>query len=166
MPDPRTARRLVALPLVVAALLVPSGCSWFGGDDDQAADTSDVGVLDVSVGDCLQAPTEEKTLVTGLVKVPCSEPHSREAFANITYLDVDGEPTDTYPGEDDLDAFAQGACAGAFTDYLGISYLDSVYYFTNLLPSPRSWEDDDHEVLCLITSTGELLTGSVKGIKQ
>lgn len=159
-------RSAVALPLALAGLLLSSGCSLFGGDDDDGADTSKVGVLDVGVGDCLQAPTEEKTLVTDLVKVPCAEPHSREAFANLTYHDPDGKTTDTYPGEDELNSFAQGACAGAFTDYLGISYLDSVYYFTNLLPSPRSWEDDDHQVLCLITSTGELMTGSVKGSKK
>jgi hypothetical protein len=66
-----------------------------------------------------------------------------------------------------LTTFAQGACAQRFTDYVGVNYLDSKLYFTYLLPSARSWEQDaDRNVTCFVTTTGNQLTATVKGSKQ
>ena len=50
--------------------------------------------------------------------------------------------------------------------YVGIDYLDSDLFFTYLVPSPRSWEQDDRQVLCMITTAGEPLRGSVKDSKR
>ena len=48
-----------------------------------------------------------------------------------------------YPGDDVLETFAQGACAQRFAGYVGVDYLDSTLFFTYLLPSARSWEQDE-----------------------
>ena len=62
---------------------------------------------------------------------------------------------------------AEGACAQRFQSYVGVAYQDSSLFFTYLLPSARSWEQgDDRTVLCLVTTTGQKLTASVKGSKR
>ena len=72
-----------------------------------------------------------------------------------------------YPGGDALDKFAKGACAQRFTAYVGVDYLDSKLFFTYLLPSARSWEqDNDRTILCFVTTTGGTLTASVKGSRK
>ena len=45
-------------------------------------------------------------------------------------------------------------------------YLDSALFYTYLLPSARSWEDDDRSIICFVTSAGEPLQGSAKGSKR
>ncbi|MDT5080785.1 MAG: hypothetical protein QOJ80_5422, partial [Mycobacterium sp.] len=68
---------------------------------------------------------------------------------------------------DVLEKFAKGVCAQRFTAYVGVDYLDSSLYFTYLLPSARSWEqDDDRNVLCFVTTTGGTLKTSVKGSRK
>ena len=47
--------------------------------------------------------------------------------------------------------------------YVGVDYLDSSLFYTYLLPSARSWDDDDRSVVCFVTSPGEPLQRSVKG---
>ncbi len=135
-----------------------SSCGWFG-DDDESEETS---VFDAKPGMCFEGPEEVEAQVSDLADVPCSEPHDQEAYALVTYEPAEGEDEDVFPGEEELARFADGACAQEFADYVGIDYLDSSLYFTYLLPSPRSWEDDDREVLCLVMTAGEPLTDSVK----
>ena len=50
---------------------------------------------------------------------------------------------------------------------MGVDYRDSELFFTYLLPSPRSWEqDEDRTTLCFVTTTdGAQLTQSVEGTK-
>lgn len=138
--------------LVLATSLVAlTGC---GSDDSQAS------VFSVKVGECFAAPTAVKAQVSDLGKVPCSTPHGHEAYAVVAYSPKDA---DTYPGEDALDKFARGACAQRFGEYVGLDYLDSTYYFTYLTPSPRSWQEKDRSMLCLVTDAGRPLVGTVKG---
>ena len=161
----RESRRVLAGALAAALLVVLSGCSLFGDDEADDADGTHP-VTDVQVGWCFEAPTEQKPLVSELTKIDCSQPHGQEAYALPEYVAPEGTPDDVFPGEDVLTDFADGACAKAYADYVGIDYLDSRNFFTYLLPSPRSWEEDDRQVLCLITTTGLALTESVKGTAE
>jgi hypothetical protein len=149
--------------LALAVLVVPglSGCGLFGGDDENV-----IAVYDIEPGECFSGPDEVKAQIDELEKVACDAPHDREAFAVVTFEPADGGSADEYPGEDQLTEFAQGACAAEYQNYVGVDYADSQYFFTYLLPSPRSWEDDDRDVLCLVIGTGEPLTASVKGSKK
>ncbi len=155
----RLARVATALTVTV---VLASGCSLFGGGDDDDATP----VYDIEPGQCFLGPEEVKAQIEDLEEVPCDEAHDREAYAVITYEAPEGQSADQFPGDEELTRFAQGACAAEFKTYVGIDYADSEYFFTYLLPSPRSWEDDDRDVLCLVIGTGEPLSRSVKDSNQ
>lgn len=151
---------LGALGVVVA--LAVSGCSWFGRDDDKPESIS---VFEAKVGDCFLAPDEITVELTELSRVTCETPHQQESYALPKYTDpgTDDTPT-TFPGDAALKSFADGTCAEEFEGYVGVDYRDSSLYFTYLVPSARSWEqDDDTTVICFVTTTGQTLTKSVAG---
>jgi hypothetical protein len=156
--EPRRAALVATLALVAA---LGSGCGLFGDDDQDL-----VPVAEIEAGQCFQGPEEVKAQIEDIEEVACDEPHDREAFAVVTYAPREGESGDDFPGEEELTRFAEGACAGEFREYVGVDYADSEYFFTYLLPSPRSWEEDDRDVVCLVIGTGEPLTASVKDSRQ
>ena len=159
----RVRRGVLTGGLLVGALLALPGCSLFDRDD-----TDQVSVFDVDVGDCFTAPKEITTTFTTLDRVECDVPHEQEAYARPTYTDPGTDTTPTaFPGEAALKSFADGTCAQEYADYVGVDYRDSELFFTYLLPSPRSWEQDqDRTTLCFVTTAGgERLTRSVQGTK-
>ncbi|WP_042439248.1 septum formation family protein [Sanguibacter keddieii] len=158
-PAPRrtltSSRALAAGALVVGALAL-AACS---GDDDSEG----VSVLDLEPGACVLAQPEVTTEVETLTRVPCDVAHQQEVYAKVAYTAPDGTVGD-FPGDAALVTFADGACAEAFEDYVGVDYRDSTLYFTYLLPSARGWDQGpDRDVLCFVTTTGATLTGSVEG---
>lgn len=150
-------RRMLLATVGAGAVLLLSGCGLFGDDSDQTS------VFDAEPGMCFNAPAEVEAQIAELDEVPCADPHDQEAYAVAEFQLPEGESGDAFPGDETLKAFADGACAQEFDDYVGVDYLDSELFFTYLLPSPRSWEQEDREVLCLVTGTGEKLEGSVEG---
>jgi hypothetical protein len=156
---------------VLCAVLSLAGCSLFGGgSSDGQTSTS---VFDVQPGECFVAPKDVKAELADLSQVPCTQPHTQEAYAKVTYLAAGAVSSsaapggDAFPGGDVLDKFAKGACAQRYRSYVGVDYLDSKYFFTYLLPSARSWEQsDDREILCFVTTTGGTLKTSVKGSRR
>lgn len=149
---------------VGAALLLvtPVACSRSGADSPPGGTTS---VFDVAVGTCAQAPRVPKAEVTTIEVVDCATPHDLEAYAQPQYQATDPAATDPaeFPGQRELDSFAQGACAQEFEAYVGQSYADSDLQFTYLLPSARSWEDPGRRyVLCFLRSAERSIQGSLK----
>ena len=155
-------RAVAATALATAGLIVLSGCSFFGKKE-----TVTVPVLSAKPGECMVAPKTIVAEVKDLTVVPCSQPHQQEVYALAAYpLPAGTEKTAAYPGEAVLKAFADGACLGAFSSYVGSDYRDSSLFFTYLLPSARGWEQgEDRDVTCVITTTGGTRTSSVKGSK-
>jgi hypothetical protein len=156
------ARRLVSAVALASALPLLAGCGLLGFGDD----SDGVSVFSIEPGQCFEGQTEVKAQLSELTEVDCDDEHAQEAYALVTYEDAEGQTPDTYPGDDALTKFAQGACAGEYAKYVGIDYLDSELFYTYLLPSARSWEDDDRSAICFVTSAGEPLRGSVKGSKR
>jgi hypothetical protein len=150
---------------VVALIVSLGGCSWFGGGGKDK--TSSESVFSVKVGDCFVAPADVKAELSSLTSTPCTEPHTQEAYASVPYqANATASTTSAFPGNDVLSTFAQGVCAQRYAAYVGVDYLDSKLFFTYLLPSARSWEqNNDRNVLCFVTTTGAKLTSSVKGSK-
>lgn len=144
----------LAAGVAVAGL---SGCSLFGSDDD--------GVFAIEPGQCFRAPDEVKAQISDLTSTSCAQEHDMESYAVLPYTGT-GAEEGTFPGDDALTNFAQGACAKSFTSYVGVSYLDSSLFFTFLLPSPRSWQDGDRDLLCFVIDSGRPMQGSVKGTKK
>lgn len=158
----RSAPVVMRAAMVAGAVaLLASGCSLF----DRGDGTSSVSVFDVEAGDCFVTPQDITVELTSLPRVDCTQPHQQEAYALVDYVDPGtGTAPDTFPGDAALKSFADGACAEAFSDYVGVDYRDSRLYFTYLVPSARSWEqDEDRTTICFVTTTGEALTRSVHG---
>lgn len=143
-----------------------TACSSSGGGG------SSTSVFDVKPGQCFVAPKNVKAELSNLDQVPCTKAHTQEAYALVAYqagtaTGPSAAAGGAYPGGDALDKFAKGACAQRFTRYVGVDYLDSKLFFTYLLPSARSWEqDDDRTILCFVTTTGGTLSASVKGSRR
>lgn len=154
--------RLVALLALVGLL---SGCGWFGGGSSKSAES----VFSIKPGECFVAPAHVNAELSKIDEVDCSKQHSQESYALVRYSGQGGAGTasSAYPGSDELATFAKGACAQRFGAYVGVDYLDSSLYFTYLLPSARSWEQDkDRTIICFVTATGGTLNASVKGSKK
>jgi hypothetical protein len=142
--------------VLAAAVLVSGACSR---NSKTAAKGKDQSVFNLKVGDCVMPPTTVKSEIDKVRVLACTEPHTEEAFAVVPY-----SQGDTYPGDKVLKTFADGACLEKYQGYVGVAYTDSSLFYTYLLPSARGWSDGkDRNVICLITTTGEKLTASVKG---
>jgi hypothetical protein len=163
MPD-RTRLRRGATTALTAVLVLPmlGGCGLFGGDDDGEG----VSVFSIEPGQCFEGQPKVKAQLGELTEVDCDEDHALESYALVDYTAEGVEDPDTFPGDDALSKFANGACAGEYGDYVGVDYLDSKLFFTFLTPSPRSWDDKDRRVICFVTSAGEPLQGSAKGSER
>ena len=150
---------LTSLISVAAVLTACSGSKTAG---------TNVSVFTIGVGQCFDAPSQVQAELSKLGRVACDKAHVREAYAILDYTAAPGSSTstasDVYPGSDALSVYAKGVCAQQYKPYVGVDYLDSSLFFTFLVPSARSWEqDDDRKIICFVTTTGAPLTGSVKG---
>lgn len=159
----RGRRTAVAVTAAVAVGVAVAGCS---GGDSRGDSTS---VFKVSAGECFVPPEKVQAELTKIDRVPCSQAHTQEAYATVTYKSSKSSVaslTADYPGETVLKQFADGACAQRFSTYVGVDYQDSSLFFTYLVPSARSWQQaHDRHVVCFITTTGSLLRKSVKDSK-
>jgi hypothetical protein len=147
-------RRLVALVLVVAA-----AC---GADEPtrdasgQVEEAGDVRVDRVRVGDCFDA--QDAVEVDELPLVPCNERHDHEIYEAF---DLTGE---SWPGQEEVERLAAEGCLGPFADYVGVSLADSSLDAFPITPSEESWtEDDDRQVLCVVTDPAGPVQGSLAG---
>jgi hypothetical protein len=139
-----------------AALLVGLvACS-----DDDGEPVIDLGAS--AVGTCLDFGDEVGADVERLPEVPCEDPHTHEIFAVVD------SSNETYPGFEALEAEAQAACFEPFEDYVGISAFDSELFYSWLVPTLTSWEqDDDREIVCVAgENNGAPLVGSVRGLAR
>ncbi|HLI54108.1 MAG TPA: septum formation family protein [Acidimicrobiales bacterium] len=150
----RLRRRLAGLVVIGAALAALAGCS-------SASRGVQLSVFHLKPGDCVVTPTAIKAQLSKLTVVPCREPHTQEVYAL-----VNDDAGSVYPGETSLQRFANAACLQRFAGYVGSDYQDSSLFFTYLLPSVRSWAAGDHTVDCVVTTTGQKLTRSVKGSRM
>lgn len=147
--------------LAAACLLVTAACSNpFGGGGVGRT----VSVFNLKPGDCLTPQKQVQQQIANVTVVPCSTPHTQEAYARVPDDATNSQNPGSYPGDAALTTFAEGACAQRFGSYVGTSYQDSSLFFTYLLPSARSWEQaSDRTVICFVTTTGASLHRSVKG---
>lgn len=163
---PRSGSRVAAV-LVAAVVLVAGGCSREkGAERDESGAivaAGDESVFELAAGDCVVPPDELDTAdVEQLTAVPCTEAHTHEVYATATYT-----AGDVYPGESELQAFADGACLDGFEDYVGIAYEESTLRFSYLFPSFPSWTDgEDRDVVCFIVSTDAPMTTSARGLAR
>lgn len=116
---------------------------------------------EVEAGDCINLvdPVDEgeTTLVSTLEKVDCSTVHDAEAFA---VFDLEG---DDWPGTDAVYSEGDTGCFDRFEGYVGINYLESVYFYEVYTPTADSWAAGDRAVACVIVDPGGVLDKPVRG---
>jgi len=152
--------RLPFSAIIATALLVACGGESLKRDADGAVvSKGKVSAYDVQVGDCSAAELKEETVDIELV--PCTEPHTHEAYFLVEH------PDGPYPGSTAIETFAEQQCVGAFADFVGIELSESRFYFTYLYPSVSTWNDDqDRQVVCFVVSRDEPISVSVEGLAQ
>ncbi|MEI7505296.1 MAG: septum formation family protein [Actinomycetes bacterium] len=145
--------------VIVASLVLASACSGDKLTRDDAGNVIKRGnssIFELKVGDCTKE--ELKAEATNIGLVPCTEPHTHEAYFSVDYVG------DAYPGSATLEVFAEQKCVGAFADYVGVELAQSNYFFTYLYPSVTTWQSkNDRQVMCFVVSRNEMLMASVKG---
>ena len=140
----------VIAPSVVALTTVAllGGCSMLGGSS----------VQQFTVGQCVNDPilADDGQIEVGTMPiVDCADPHTGEVFH------VEELTDSSYP--DDASTRGEDICPENFDAYVGTPYLESVFYVTQLYPTPETWADGDRQIVCLIVEeNGGELTGSAK----
>ncbi|WEO77389.1 septum formation family protein [Cryobacterium sp. SO2] len=165
----RTTSRLtviLAAAAFSAGALALSGCSaitdLFPKEAARDADTQEISeageadVFSLAVGDCFNDQDAEE--IDSVQAIPCSEAHDYEA-----YFAFDVSAEETYPGDEVISQAAEDGCVAEFPTFVGMSYEESTLDFNYLSPTEGSWENGDHEILCIVMGP-EKTTGSLAGV--
>jgi len=136
-------RRTIPFVLVALALVV-SACG--AGN-----------VFNLEVGQCFNDP-DAVDEVSDVPIVECDVPHDNEVY----YLfDL---PDGAFPGISSVQASADEGCLAQFETYVGQTYVDSALGYWALYPTEGSWEQDDREIVCVLSDwNGGKLSGSMQG---
>lgn len=121
------------------------------------ADT--ISVFSLQPGACIDQENLTTGLVTSVRTVPCIVSHTHEVYYRAAFTPINS-PFDAAKVTD----FANKTCTEAFTNYVGVPYEQSKFYYVHLAPSEESWNKNrDRDVVCLLLLEGQRLTSSVKG---
>ena len=138
-PDLQGNRRSFRAPLrALAACAAAASLSAMA-----LAGCSTSSVMHMSIGQCIQQPESDQ--VSTVETVDCSKPHDAEVFF---LYEVEGT---NYPGEDSLNSTAEQVCIAAFEAYVGKSFEESSLNATWFVPTSKSWQQNDHEIVCMAT---------------
>lgn len=160
-PVQRTRLRCRGYALAFVAVTAVVGCAPERDEEPgQSAESGDVDVFDLEVGDCL-ADFTDATEVSSIEAAPCSEPHSDEIYAKGSIPDAD-----EFPGPETIETAARGICRAQFAAFVGLPYDDSVLDIGYLAPTEDSWAEGDRTVLCTIFDPLEEVTGSLRGAER
>ena len=145
--------------ILVASIVLIASCSSDNlarDDSENVVKRGNSSIFELKVGDCTKE--ELRAEATSIDLVPCTEPHTHEAYFFVDYVG------DAYPGSATLEVFAKQKCDGAFSDYVGVELAQSNYFFTYLYPSVTTWQSkNDRQIVCFVVSRNEVLMTSVKG---
>jgi hypothetical protein len=124
------------------------------------ADGQFVGWWEVEVGDCLAVDQPFYGDDGRLLVVPCNTPHGEEVYYEYDMTSHD------FPGDEDTEAESDEVCEGAFADFVGVPYEDSLLDFFAYWPSEDSWASGDRRVQCMVYEPGSEVTGTLAGAKR
>jgi hypothetical protein len=137
------------------------------GDDGGITGAGDLSVQDLRVGDCFdftdEATTEGGGEVTSVRAIPCAEAHVYEVYVVAEYpAGEEASAPDELYTDWELDQ-----CVNGFESYVGISFDDSMWYFSTLTPTTEGWNAGDRDIQCFLHNAGESpVTGSAEGTAQ
>ena len=149
-------KKIAILFTSLAFITSCSGDKLTRDDSGNVVKRGNSSIFELKIGDCTKE--ELKAEATDIDLVPCTEPHTHEAYFSVDYVG------DAYPGSATLEVFAEQKCVGAFADYVGVELSQSNLYFTYLYPSVTTWQSkNDRQVICFVVSRNEVLIASVRG---
>jgi len=108
----------------------------------------------------LPVAEEGTCLDGGLNATDCSTPHDLEVYFSPTL------PDPVWPGKGDVANAADALCNEAFAGYVGTSVDSSDLGYDFYAPTESDWRAGKHRIACVITPSGDSLTGSVKGSRR
>ncbi len=127
-------------------------------DSGVIVEEGQLGVFSLEVGDCVMDFDWVQEEASETVGVPCSQNHLYEVFYE-TYL------SDASLAE--ITESAQTICLENFQQYVGLSYEESVFEVTHLVPTQEGFEEGDQEITCLLHNPdGSLKSGSARGSQE
>jgi hypothetical protein len=154
----------------VIALAVVGTSVFFAArrsDSGEITDAGDLSVQDLRVGDCFdltqEIDPEQGGEVSNVRAIPCGEPHVYEIYAVADY------PSGEEPSalDEEYTDWELDTCVGGFEEYVGISWDDSIYYFSTLTPTEESWNQGDRSISCFLHNLEETpVTGSAQGAAE
>ncbi|UDY24843.1 septum formation family protein [Nocardioides sp. Kera G14] len=166
-------RRLLVLPLLLAALVLLAAC---GSSAPKGADPKQVDAMNPpTTGLCRNLTRVAMTKPTDATRlVDCSEPHNAETFAAG---ELPGQFKDTSYSDPALDTWAYTTCTASLKQHLGASdssLMRSLFTWVWFRPSEKAWDkgarwwrcdvlaggDHGQHYLDLPTVTAGLLSGS------
>lgn len=101
-------------------------------------------VATANVGQCMNIDDLRNSEITEITTVDCSTEHDAQAVGKF---DLEGEGE--FPGQDGIRIDAENGCVSAFSQYVGISYEETILGMTYIMPSTDSWSSGDREILCI-----------------
>lgn len=152
---------------ILAALILLALVGAFYGGQNATRDTNNViveegnmSVFSITVGDCLTLP-DSRTEFSSILATPCGNPHDAEVFFEFEFSLA------AY----DADLIAEAAderCSANFEGYVGLPYIESIYYVNHFTPTYESWQEaGDPSIQCLILGDGtSKIVGSAKGSRE
>ena len=163
-------RRIAAATLAIALGATLAGCSILDDltgrvmrDDEGAVidDNANADVWSIKTGDCLNdSAVAIDAEVETLPIVTCDQPHDTEVFLTVSMDDaVDAE----FPGDDVVAETADSACYEAFSEYIGLSYEESLYDFAYYQPTAESWAFGNRDIYCIVFDPNGPITGTLEG---
>lgn len=120
---------------------------------------------EVVIGDCVNfvdaSDIDGATVfVSTLERVPCTERHDAEVYA------LRDLPGSAWPGYESVYSSGDDICYEAFAPYVGIDYIDSLYFYEVYTPSPESWDDGDRTVACTLIDLDGPLDKPLRGSRE
>jgi hypothetical protein len=145
----------VAVAIIVVAVVFATGAER--DDSGRVTDGGRATIVDLHVGDCLQAPDESDQAQLTVQVVPCGNPHDAEVYANFDL--------DEWTSADEVDRISEAGCLERFSEYVGVparkSTLDVLYF----VPTSEVSFNKDSAVVCILISP-EPVNTSLEGSKR
>jgi hypothetical protein len=114
-------------------------------------------VFDLENGQCFNEPGED--IVNQVEVVDCDVLHDYEIYHVV---DHPAGPSDPWIGEDEMEAFVDEECKGAFEPFVGTAYESSVLFIYFLAPTENTWGGGDRELICSVYAENEQFEGSME----
>jgi len=125
-----------------------------------------VNKYDLGLGECFnryEELDETGVRVDETTAIDCTTEHEGEVFYEVNFSADSAAP---FPGDGDLEAWADARCYEQFESFVGIPYELSALEIGHFRPTRETWEGAGlhREVTCFVYSfSGDALKGTMRG---